>query len=91
MVCTIHLDLYYLQRFPLSSTGMNGSLYTTLPHNLIKENGLIALTFRREGSVYLAYNGRNVVFFTSEKHKNYTLLSCQKVCEAFTFLLDNII
>ena len=29
-------------------------------------------------------------FFTSEKHKKYTLWSCQKVCEALTFLLDNI-
>ena len=29
-------------------------------------------------------------FFTSEKHRNYTLFSCQKVCEALTSLLDNI-
>ena len=29
-------------------------------------------------------------FFTSEKHTNYTLWSCQKVGEALTFLLDNI-
>ena len=29
-------------------------------------------------------------FFTSEVHKNYTLLTCQKVCEALTFLFDNI-
>ena len=28
-------------------------------------------------------------FFTSEKHRNYTLWTCQKVC-ALTFLLDNI-
>ena len=27
---------------------------------------------------------------TSEVHKNYTLWTCQKVCEALTFLLDNI-
>ena len=30
------------------------------------------------------------VFFTSEVHKKYTLWTCQKVCEALTFLLDNI-
>ena len=28
--------------------------------------------------------------FTSEVHKNYTIWTCQKVCEALTFLLDNI-
>ena len=42
-----------------------------------------------EGSLYLACNGSNMLF-TSEKHRNYTLWSCQKVCEALTFLLDNI-
>ena len=31
-----------------------------------------------------------MIFFTSEVHKNYTLWTCQKVCEALTFLLDNI-
>ena len=31
-----------------------------------------------------------MLFFTSEVHKNYTLSTCQKVCEALTFLLDNI-
>ena len=31
-----------------------------------------------------------MLFFTSEKQRNYTLCSCEKVCEALTFLLDNI-
>ena len=67
------------------------TLYTTLPHNLIKEklNDLIEWTFHREDFLYLACNVRNA-FFTSEVHKNYTLWTCQKVCEALTFLLDNI-
>ena len=39
--------------------------------------------------IYLACNDRNA-FFTSEKHKRYTLWSCQKECEALIFLLDNI-
>ena len=39
--------------------------------------------------VSLPCNVRNA-FFTSEVHKNYTLWTCQKVCEALTFLLDNI-
>ena len=65
-------------------------LFTTLSHNLIKEklNNFIEWTFHREGSHYLASKGRT--FFTSEKHRNYTIRSCQKVCEALTFLLDNI-
>ena len=53
---------------------------------LIKENltDLIERTF-----LFLACNDRNA-FFTSEEHKRYTLWSCQKVCEALTFLLDTI-
>ena len=29
-------------------------------------------------------------FFTSDVYKNYNLWSCQKVCEALVYLLDNI-
>ena len=67
------------------------TLYTTLPHNLIKEQliDLIERTFQREGSPNLACNDRNA-FFTSEKPKNYQSWSCQNVCDALTFLLDNI-
>ena len=40
------------------------TLYTTLPHNLIKEKltELIEQTFNREGSLYLAYNDKNAFF-----------------------------
>ena len=50
---------------------------------------LIERTFQREGSLYIACNDRNA-FFTSDAVRNYNLWSCQKVCEALTFLLDNI-
>ena len=50
---------------------------------------LIERTFQREGSLYIACNDRNA-FFTSDAARNYNLSSCQKVCEALTFLLDNI-
>ena len=46
-------------------------------------------TFQREGSLYIACNDKNA-FFTSDTVRNYNLWSCQKVCEALTFLLDNI-
>ena len=67
------------------------TLYTTLPHNLIKEKltELIKQTFYREGSVYLACNNKNA-FFTSEQPKQYKLWSCQKMCDALHYLLDNI-
>ena len=63
------------------------TLYTTLPHNLIKENltELIEQTFNREGSLYLACNDKNT-FFTSEQPKRYKLWSCQKMCDALHYL-----
>ena len=67
------------------------TLYTTLPHNLIKEKltELIEQMFNREGSLYLACNDKNA-FFTSEQPKRYKLWSCQKMCDALHYLLDNI-
>ena len=71
------------------------TLYTTLPHNLIKEKllDLIEWTFKRAlknyGSLYLASNDRKS-FFTSSDQSRYTLWSCQNVCDALSNLLDNI-
>ena len=67
------------------------TLYTTLPHNLIKENltELIEQTFNRKGSLSLACNEKNF-FFTSEQPKQYKLWSCQKMCDALHYLLDNV-
>ena len=47
------------------------TLYTTLPHNLIKEKliNLIEWTFKREGLPYIACNERQA-FFTSETQNN---------------------
>ena len=67
------------------------TLYTTLRHNLIKEKltELIEQTFNREGSLYLACNDKNA-FCTSEQPKRYKMWSCQKICDALHYLLDNI-
>ena len=67
------------------------TLHATLPHNLIKEKltELIEQTFKREGSLYLAFNDQNP-FFTSEQPKRYKLWSCQKMCDALHYLFDNI-
>ena len=50
---------------------------------------LIERIFQREGSLYIACTDKNA-FFTSDAVRNYNLWSCQKVCEALAFLLDNI-
>ena len=65
------------------STYVFSTLYTTLPHNLIKDKlvDLIERTFRREGSLYIACNDRNA-FFTSDAVRNYNLWSCLK-CSKF--------
>ena len=67
------------------------TLYATLSHNLTSDKlvDLIERTFQREDSLYIACNDM-IVFFTSDAVRNYNLWSCQKVCEALTFLLDNI-
>ena len=67
------------------------TLYTTLSLYLIKDKlvDLIERIFQREGSLYIACNDRHA-FFTSDAVNNYNLWSCQKVCEALTFLLNNI-
>ena len=63
------------------------TLYTTLPHNLIKEKltELIEQIFNRECSLYLACNDE-ILFFTSEQPKRYKLWSCQKMCDALLYL-----
>ena len=67
------------------------TLYTALSHNPIKEKlpELIEQPFNREGSLYLACNDKNA-FFTSEQPIRCKLSSCQKMCDALLYLLDNI-
>ena len=67
------------------------TLYTTLPHNLIKEKlvNLIQKTFAREGTSFLACNFDRA-FFTNALVDNYTMWTCQEVCESLTLLIDSI-
>ena len=68
------------------------TLYTTLPYNLVKDKliDLFERTFNREGSPYLACKDRNAFLLQKKKTKKYHAWSCQNVCDALTFLLDNI-
>ena len=67
------------------------TLYTTLPHYLIKEKllDLIERAIKNEGTHYLACNDKKA-FFTSTDHRGYKLWSCQNVCDALSYILDNI-
>ena len=65
------------------------TLYTTLPHNLIKEK-LLDLTERTFGKLYLACNDKEAFFTSADHYRGFHLWSCQNVCDALSFLLDNI-
>ena len=67
------------------------TLYTILPHNLIKEKlkDLTEWSFQREDSQNIACNEIDA-FFTPEHQTRYKLWSCQNMCAALTYLLDNI-
>ena len=68
------------------------TLYTTLPHYLIKKLiDLIERTFyKKEGKLYLACNNKNAFFTSADHYRGYYIWSCQNVCDALSFLLDNI-
>ena len=70
------------------------TLYTTLPHNLIKEKllDLIERTFKRalKTMVHFIWHVDRKAFFTSSVQSQYTLWSCQNVCDALSYLLDDI-
>ena len=71
------------------------TLYTTVPHDLIKEKflDLIERVFKKiiknEGMLYIAYYDKKA-FFTSTDNKGYKLWSCQNVCDTLSYLLNNI-
>ena len=58
------------------------TLYTSLPHDLIKDKltNLIQKTFAREKRLYLACNAE-LAFFTDEQFNRYTMWTCSEVCE----------
>ena len=62
-----------------------------LPHHLIKKKlcELIQWTFGRENKLYVACSDYRT-FFTSDQVPNCTTWSCETVCDALCFLIDNI-
>ena len=74
------------------STYIFSTLYTTLPHHLITDKliDLINRTFIRKNTQIFGLQRRMCFFFTSDVYNNHNLWSCQKVCHALVYLLNNI-
>ena len=69
------------------------NLVHNITQNLMKEKllDLIERTFyKKEGKLYLACNDKKAFFTSTDHYRGYHLWSCQNVCDALSFLLDNI-
>ena len=67
------------------------TLYTSLSHDLIKAKvlSLVNWCFNRESKSYLC-TSLKAGFFSNKKYDSYWCWSCAELCEAFTFLMENI-
>ena len=69
------------------------TLYTTLPHDLIKQkfSYLIKWCFEKSDHKYICCNNERA-FFSNEKdkYKRYTYWTCDEMIDSLNFLLDNI-
>ena len=68
------------------------TLYTSLPHDLIKAKvlSLVNWCFNRESKTYLCTSVKAEFFFSNKKYDSYKCWSCAELGEAFTFLMENI-
>ena len=46
--------------------------------------------YKKEGKLYLACNYKKAFVTSADHYRGYHLWSCQNVCDALSFLLDNI-
>ena len=67
------------------------TLYTSLPHDLIKEKvlSLVKWCFNRESKTYLCTSDK-AGFFSNKTYDSYKWWTCTEFSEAFTFLMENI-
>ena len=67
------------------------NMYTTLPHDKINDrlSKLIKWCFDREGKTYIC-TSENKGFFSAAEYKSYKSWTCVDLCNALSFLLDNI-
>ena len=58
---------------------------------LSSAKSLISKSIRtQDGKLYLACNDKKAFFTSADHYRGYQLWSCQNVCDALSFLLDNI-
>ena len=62
-----------------------------LPHHIIKDKltDLINRMFTQENTLYFPCNEERA-FVTSDIYNNKNLWSCQKICDALVYLLNDI-
>ena len=84
------LRLRNVQGSQVSSFDLS-TLYTSLPHDLIKAKvlSLVKWCFDRESKTYLCTSAK-AGFFSNNKYGSYACWTCTELCEAFTFLMENI-
>ena len=63
----------------------------SLPYDLINEKvlSLVKWCFNRESKTYLCTSDKGG-FFSNKKYDSYSCWTCTELCEAFTFLMENI-
>ena len=87
------LDKLHAQTGPLESVDSFdfSTLYTTLPHDLIKKKlaHLIKWAFKKSEFEYICSNSFNT-YFNNTKQKNCVNWTCVEMIAALDFLLDNI-
>ena len=87
------LDKLHAQTGPLESVDSFdfSTLYTTLPHDLIKKKlaHLIKWAFQKSEFEYICSNSFNT-YFNNTKQKNCVNWTCVEMIAALDFLLDNI-
>ena len=92
LVCPLMIFLLFIPEYPIIYFS---TLYTKLPHKLIKEKllDIIERAFKKIKKKmkvsFLACNNKKA-FFTSTDHRGYKLWSCQNVYDALSYRLDKI-
>ena len=66
------------------------TLYTALPHNLKRLDFIERTFYKKEGKLYPTCNDKKAFFTSADYYRVYHLWSCQNICDALSFLLDNI-
>ena len=67
------------------------TLYTSFPYDFIKTKvlSLVKWCFNGESKTYLCMSDE-ALFFSNKKYDSYICWTCTEICEALTFLMENI-